>query len=139
MKPITQLILILLLTFTVVPVYGEDEGEVYYCSDIDGNGFDKESDSYKRSGFNPEKFKLKFNPANKNIKISHNAFGEQPVDLFCTVPYPDIKPMGIACTNEFYMFNFNSTNGRYVLSLGYGHVVGDSDSFVVFFGKWDNF
>ena len=52
MKPITQLILILLLTFTVVPAYGEDGDGVYYCATNDGNGFDydKKSGSYERQG-----------------------------------------------------------------------------------------
>jgi hypothetical protein len=132
--------LALLFVLAVAPAYGEEEGDVYYCADIDGNGFhyDKESGSYKRSGFNSNKFKMKFNPTNNSIKISHGAFGEQPKDMHCAVPDPS-KPMVVSCLDFFYMFNFNATNGRYLLSLGYGYVASSSDTVIVYIGKCDKF
>ena len=52
--------------------YGEDE--VYYCAEIDANGFDydKERGSYKPSRFNNEKFKMKLDRTS-NVKEKYDA------------------------------------------------------------------
>jgi hypothetical protein len=136
MKLITQLILILLLTFTINPAYGEDE--IYYCADTDGIGFssDKERGSYKRTGFSSEKFKIKFDKANKSIEVAKTD-GEKEV-YTCTIAFPKY-PNSFQCQNNFYMFNFNADNGRYVSAKGYGYVISDDDSVGVSIGKCDKF
>jgi hypothetical protein len=137
MKSFTQIILILLLTFTINPVYGEDEGEIYYCSSSDTNGFsyNKESDSYKRAGFGIVRFKLKIDTDHKSIKVA----GDKALNgIFpCTKPFS--KRPAISCADNFNMYNINTETGRFVWAAGYGHVVVDKDSITISIGKCDKF
>ena len=132
-------ILTLLFVVAVAPSYGGDD--VYYCADIDGNGFhpDKKdgSYSYRRSGFNGERFKIKLDLPNKKIKMANS--DENDKAYTCTQPYSSIGNTSLSCINDFYMFNFNPDTGRYVIAMGYGYVVGDSDSVAVRIGKCDKF
>jgi len=55
----TYLALALLITVLAGNAYGEDE--VYYCVEIDRNGFsyDKKNETYLRRSFKESKFKVK--------------------------------------------------------------------------------
>ena len=139
MKPITQLILILLLTFTFVPVYGEDEDGIYYCADNEkaGFNFNKTTGSYQmeRDGIVTSKFKIKLDRAKKRIEMAHDLLGK--LQFTCTQPYSSSSALN--CIYLFSMFNFNPDNGRYVLAHGHGYVIDDVSSVVVAIGKCDKF
>ncbi len=130
--------LALLFALTVTPVYGEGEGDVYYCADNNGNGFiyDNESNSYVRGGFKPYRFKVKINKDHKGIETA----GDGILNAFypCTSPSPE-RLTSLSCSRFFSMFNINTETGRYVRMTGYGYVNGDSDSIAVSFGKCDKF
>ena len=62
-------IAILLTVFLAGNAYGDDQ--VYYCAETDGNGFyfDKKLKKYAGTGFNTEKFKIKFDRTAKTVEI----------------------------------------------------------------------
>ena len=68
----TYLALALLITVLAGNAYGEDE--VYYCADIDSNGFkiNKEHGSYKPQLFEMKKFKMKLNRTANSVEVAHD-------------------------------------------------------------------
>jgi hypothetical protein len=118
--------------------YGEDE--VYYCADVDSNGFyyEEKSGSYKRTGFNARKFKIKLNKASSSIEVATED-GEKNF-YTCIIP---TKPELMRCTWGFNVFSFNTDNGRYVYSQSYGYISDDEsplhDSLAISYGKCDKF
>jgi len=129
----------LITGFLVGDAYGEDE--VYYCAEINKNGFrfDKNLKKYKPQLFFETKFKLKFDRTAKTIEIKGHPLGIAVDALYpCTVPDAHLPEL-LSCSNIFYHFNFNSANGRFVFSAGFGYVAGDHDAISVSYGKCDKF
>jgi hypothetical protein len=128
--------LTLLFVLTVVPAYGEGEGDIYYCADSDANGFqmDEKKGSYQRSGFSGDKFKMKLDLPNKKIELAMECSSN--MSYICTQPYSEIH---LSCSSDYRMFNFHTDTGRYVFAAGYGYVVGKSDSVFVSIGTCDKF
>jgi hypothetical protein len=135
----TYLALALLITVLAGNAYGDDE--IYYCADTDGNGFwfDETLKKYKPQLFNMDKFKLRFDSTAKTVEIKGHPLITKNGIYPCTAPYQGISPELLSCTRNLYHFNFNSDNGRFVLAMISGHVVGDGDSFFVSYGKCDKF
>ena len=135
----TYLALALLVTVLAGNAYGEDE--VYYCAETDANGyaFDKTLKKYKRSGFNTEKFKIKFDRTAKTVEIK--GYKVNPLNGIypCKVPFSSNRPELLTCTHNFSHFSFNSDNGRFVFTMMYGYVGGDEDSISVSYGQCDKF
>ena len=98
--------------------------EVYYCSDIDANGFSKKDGQYKPASYRLEKFKMKLQD-DGNIAIEKDLY-------YCSTPYGEKGVNKKACVFEFnngWFFNFNPDNGRYALIYSSGYVFnGDSVS-----------
>jgi hypothetical protein len=123
--------------------YGEDE--VYYCAEIDSNGFlyDKERSSYKRAGFKSEKFKIKLDRESNLIELAEDD-GHRD-EYTCKIPVPIGRPELMTCTDfSLSQFNFNTNNGRFIFSHGFGYVgsMEDSehpDSISISYGKCDKF
>ena len=133
-------IAILLTSFLAGNAYGEDE--IYYCAETDGIGFDFDGKlkKYERSGFNTEKFKLKFDRTAKTLEIKGHTLSTANKKYPCTAPYAILdKTELLSCVADLYHFNFNSDNGRFVLAMISGHVVGDGDTIAVSYGKCDKF
>ena len=140
----TYLVLAFLITgfLLVGDAYGEDE--VYYCAEIDGNGFNykKKSGLYERTGIKSKKFKLKLDEASKSIEL---VFADEGRDIYdCTSPLATIaKPELLSCVVRFYHFNFNTNNGRFVFSRGFGYMSDDTspghDSVYTSYGTCDKF
>ena len=119
--------------------YGEDE--VYYCAEINKNGFrfDKNLKKYKPQLFFESKFKLKFDRTAKTIEIKGHKSGIAVNATYpCAVPYA-FKPELLSCSKNLYHFSFNSDNGRFVFLRGFGYVHGDHDAISVSYGKCDKF
>ena len=72
----TYLALALLITVLAGNAYGEDE--VYYCAEIDKNGFayDEKSGSYVSTRFTTEKFKIKLDRALNTIEMRPDYFSQ---------------------------------------------------------------
>jgi hypothetical protein len=134
----TYLALALLITVLAGNAYGE--GEVYYCADTDGNGFyfDKKLKKYARSGINTNKFKIKFNRTAKTVEIKGHRVNAANGTYPCKVPW-SAYPAELSCVQHMYHFNFNTDNGRFVLAMISGYVIGDDDSISVSYGKCDKF
>ena len=133
-------IAILLTSFLAGNAYGEDE--VYYCAETDGNGFyfDKKLKKYARSGFNTNKFKIKFDRTDKTIKIKGHPRNSMNLTYTCTAPYARIgEPELLNCTNNLYHLGFNFNNGRFVSAFIAGYVGGDGDTINLSYGKCDKF
>jgi hypothetical protein len=135
----TYLALALLITVLVDNAYGEDG--IYYCADIDSNGFDFDETlkKYKPQLFNMDKFKLRFDRTAKTVEIKGHPLSTKNGTYPCKVPYPDVVPAALSCVKSFYHFNFNSDNGRFVSTMLYGYVDGDGDTISVAYGKCDKF
>ena len=115
--------------------YGEDE--VYYCAEIDGNGFyyDKKSGSYEPSRFDPIRFKMKLDRTSNLLELAE---GDRRRRYTCTIPYPS-TPEEMSCYQGLYHFNFNTKSGRFVYSRALGYIDGDEDSISVSYGTCDKF
>jgi hypothetical protein len=113
--------------------YGEED--VYYCADIDGNGFyyDEKESSHKRTGFKSRKFKILLDRTSKTINLARD---NGKTELYSCVDSFDENIL--SCTTDFYHFNFNINNGRFVSMVGYGYV-GGVDTLAVSYGKCDKF
>jgi hypothetical protein len=130
--------LALLFVLTVAPAYGEVDDDVYYCVDTDANGFfpDKEKDSYQRSGFNGDRFKMKLDLSNKKIELAMGSKG-RTVSYICTQPF--FPESTLSCYASFRMFNFNYETGRYVSASGYGYLKSTEDAVSVSIGTCNKF
>ena len=135
----TYLALALLITVLAGNAYGDDE--IYYCAETDSNGFllDENLKKYKRSGFSSDKFKIKFDRTAKTIEIKGHPLITANGIYPCKVPFSSGHPELFSCSAFFYHFNFNSDNGRFVLGILAGYVIGDNDSIIVSHGKCDKF
>ena len=135
----TYLALALLITVLAGNAYGD--GEIYYCAETEDNGFgfDENLKKYKRSGFNVQKFKIKFDRTAKTVEIKGHPASSANRTYPCKSPLPDIRPELLSCMHPIYHFNFNSDNGRFVFAMIYGYVGGDDDSISVSYGKCDKF
>ena len=134
----TYLALALLVTVLAGNAYGE--GEVYYCAETEDNGFgfDENLKKYKRSGFNVQKFKIKFDRTAKTVEIKGHPASSANRTYPCKVPW-SAYPAELSCVQHMYHFNFNSDNGRFVLGMLYGYVAGDQDTISVSYGTCDRF
>lgn len=130
--------LILLLTFTTNPAYGEDE--IYYCAETDTNGFyySEERSSYKRTGFASGKFKMKFDRGLNLLELAIDTESESLRMQKYTCKDLFLKGE-LFCSGQIYSFNFNANNGRFVYMKGAGYVNGDGDSISISYGKCDKF
>jgi hypothetical protein len=130
--------LALLFVLAVVPAYGDDG--VYYCSEIDSNGFyyNEKSGSYERSRFKSSKFKIKLNRAVNSIEIQGHHLEIYNYEYHCNAPFSR-RPEQLSCSAEFTVVNFNTSNGRFVKSLLNGYVNSDGDSLIISYGKCDKF
>ena len=117
--------------------YGEDE--VYYCAEINKNGFrfDKNLKKYKPQLFFESKFKLKFDRTAKTIEIKGYNFAANNT-YPCTAPF-NYESEWLSCAKNLYHFSFNSDNGRFVFGQVGGYVIGDGDSISVSYGTCDKF
>ena len=97
--------------------YGEDE--VYYCAEIDKNGFvfDTKLKKYKPGLFVKNNFKLKLDRTAKTIEIKGHALSVVNGTYPCTNPFQFTMPKRLSCVSTLYLFNFNSNNGRFVLAM----------------------
>jgi hypothetical protein len=137
---ITNLVLTFLITgFLVGDAYGEEE--VYYCAETDSNGFgfDKNLNKYKPKLFTQERFKIKFDRTAKTIEMKGHNNSVANKTYSCTAPYHRNRPELLSCWVDLFHFNFDSNNGRFVLGMISGYVIGDGDSIAVSFGKCDKF
>ena len=116
--------------------YGEED--VYYCGEIDGNGFhyDEKNGSYERTVFSPTKFKMKLHRASNLIELVED--GTRRKIFTCKNPFPS-HPKEMSCFESYYHFNFNPITGRFVYARIFGYVGGDNDSLSVSYGKCDKF
>ncbi len=120
--------------------YGEDE--VYYCAEIDSNGFkyDMEQRSYKPKMFLTSKLKMQLDRASNRIVLAHENRGKEIYT--CTIPYPN-QPELIDCKEKFFYFAFNTKTGKFVYTLGFGYVYETNsakpDSLTISYGKCDKF
>ena len=117
--------------------YGEDE--VYYCFEIDKNGFEynKKRGSYERAGYKAKRFKMKLDMDSKRIEMAY----DDSRDIYtCTSSYAILnKPELLSCRSNLYYFSFNTNNGRFVFSKGHGYVASGDDSVNISYGKCDKF
>ena len=123
------LILSLLLTQNTI-------ADVYYCADIDSNGFYFQDGKYQRSGFKTDKFKINFNASNNSIVLKTS---EETKNYICEKPPQGVMPELLICNSLWDGFNFNIKTGRYVESTAFGFVSGDGDSIDVSYGQCDKF
>ena len=133
----TYLVLAFLITSFLLAgdAYGEDE--VYYCAEIDANGFefDETLKKYKRSGFVAEKFEIKLDRVSKTIELVSEDGSR--TKYLCKKPFMEET---ISCTKNFYHFNFNHDEGKFVSFRGYGYVGRFlNDSLHISYGKCDKF
>ena len=71
--------------------YGDED--VYYCAEIDGNGFryNKGSGKYERSGFFTDKFKMKLDKDSNRMEL---VFDGAPKESYeCTTPTPQVQKL----------------------------------------------
>ncbi|MBT3509589.1 MAG: hypothetical protein HN472_08615 [Nitrospina sp.] len=134
MKTITQLILILLLTFTVVPVYGvkkRGNWDTEYYTGIWACVM-KEAISYKKNGeierLVPDKFILKI----KGIK--ENTLSIPDVLFFQEVKIVKRTSSRVIAYNEYGLFNFNPETKEFA-QVG----VANPDSIFGYFGNCEKF
>ena len=112
--------------------YGEDE--VYYCAEIDLNGFQYDNrGSYRPSPIIPLKFKLKLDRASNRIKIArpghtenHHCRAQSAGTIFI-------------CSEHFNHFNLNTDNGRFIHTSSFGYVFMDGDTIAISYGTCDKF
>ncbi len=118
--------------------YGEDE--IYYCADIDSNGFDfdKKRGSYKPQGFISKKFKMKLNRASNLIELARGGSGNE---VFTCTSNKVTQETIMSCSDivVFRHFSFNIKNGRFVYSQNIGYVLSDDFSLYVSYGQCDKF
>lgn len=118
--------------------------EVYYCSDIHANGFNKKDGQYKAANYRPEKFKMKLQD-DGNIAIE-NPDRKSGKDLYhCSTPFEGLLPKhknNKSCvreSNNGWLFNFNLDNGRYIWFKGGGYVFNNGDSVITMIGTCTKF
>ena len=113
--------------------------EVYYCVEDDSTGFinNEKTGRQERSRFEGNKLKMKLLD-DGNVLVHDHFIGKQ---LFnCYKPFdgrldsisPE-KSFHKSCTLEShigYMFNFNSSNGRFVYMRGSGYVFNNDGAYV---------
>jgi hypothetical protein len=136
----TYLALALLITglLLVGNAYGEDD--IYYCADIDKNGFlfDEKSGSYKPSLFKQQKFKLKLNMDSNSVEIKGHPTASMNLKYICNVPY-SVEPDLLSCSFRVSQIIIDFSSGRFVSSFMSGYINGDGDSLNVSYGKCDKF
>ena len=130
----TYLALALLITVLAGNAYGEDE--VYYCAEIDKNGFayDEKSGSYVSTRFTTEKFKIKLDRALNTIEMRPDYFSQTfrgedgkvatliPPKFTCAPLYVGIPEL-LSCAEISGSRNIqlNTKSGRFVLSSNSGY------------------
>ena len=108
-------------------------GEVYYCSDVDANGFFPENGKYKAANFTDRKFKMKLRD-DGHIDIENPKLKSGLEDYICSTVYNNILPAYKAMkscaleSNNGNLFNFNPDNGRYTWFRGGGYVFNNEDT-----------
>ena len=114
---------------------------IYYCAEIGKNGFifDKKLEKYKPQQFFEAKFKIKLDRTAKTIAIKSYPSDITNDTYNCTALFAPTFPDDLYCTNTLYQFNFNSYNGRFVLTMGAGYMGGDGDTIGVSYGTCDKF
>lgn len=120
------------------PVAGQGTEQIYYCAEIGSSGFflNQKTGSYEKTTFIVEKFKIKFNSSDKSILVKRE---NNNSELFiCKFHFAHISDFA-TCKSRTKNFNFNTTNGRFVRSTGFGYVAGDHDDFSISYGKCDTF
>ena len=137
----TYLALVFLITgfLLVGDAYGEDE--VYYCVEIDRNGFsyDKKNETYLRRSFKESKFKVKLYRTSNQIEMSHDDFGK--LNFNCRIPFfGELNTLACHPAGGYLVnFNLDIATGRFTLSHSGGYVTGDGGSLSVSYGKCDKF
>ena len=119
--------------------YGEDE--VYYCSDIDSNGFkiNKEHGSYKPQLFEMKKFKMKLNRTANSVELAHDE-GERRKFACTSLRFKSDEKVVHCQGNHLNTFIYNSSNKRYSLSWSQGYVLSDNPaSLSISYGTCDKF
>ncbi len=138
------LVLALLITGFLLAgnAYGEDE--IYYCAEIDNNGFyfNEESSAYQRARFSTKKFKMKLDLDANQIELATES-SQEPLKrqiYSCRIPWPGNSSL-MACGDITgpYTFTFNPGTGRFVRSINSGYVLKDGDSLHISYGKCDKF
>jgi len=135
----TYLVLALLITEFLVASDAYGENEVYYCAENNSIGFkyDNNGGSYQPTQFFIEKFKMKLDRASNHIETVHD---DGSGDIYtCTAFSPNTGSALLGCVVRMNHFNFNTKNGRFVKSKGFGYVAGDHDSIQISFGNCDKF
>ena len=117
--------------------YGDEE--VYYCADIDSNGFkyDKKLNKFKSVKFNLDKFKIKLDRGAKKIVLAEE--NGKKIIFTCKNPFSQTKPELLGCKEDFTPLVFNIKNGKFVHSFNYGYVGSGSDSISTSYGTCDKF
>ena len=137
----TYLVLAFLITSFLLAgdAYGEEE--VYYCVEIDRNGFsyDKKNETYLRRSFKESKFKVKLYRTSNQIEMSHDDFGK--LNFNCRIPFfGELNTLACHPTGGYLVnFNLDIATGRFTLSHSGGYVTGDGGSLSVSYGKCDKF
>ena len=107
--------------------------EVYYCSDIDANGFRDANGKYIRAGFNNWRFKMKLGD-DGNITIENPDIPGGKHLFLCSMVFDghvQRHKTHKTCVSDMhggYLFNFNPDNGRYVWFQGFGYAFDNGDS-----------
>lgn len=123
--------------------YGEDE--VYYCAEIDSNGFsyDKKSESYERTAAKPIRFKMKFDRASNSMElVIDNLPPEAPIELRrpkYSCGYLGGSPEIVTCMVGLSHFDFNTKNGRFVHFQGGLSILFHGYPIYTSYGKCDKF
>ena len=133
MKP--KLTFLLALTFLFLfsgSVYGE--GEVYYCSEIDANGykFDEKLKKYKIVKFFPNKFKMNLDRVLNTVELAKDDGGRNNYKCELRV-WPNETIMH--CIGYVLdTFIYNPRNGRFTISYGMGDLMDDKEAIYSTYG-----
>ena len=106
--------------------------DVFFCSEKDSVGFAPNNyGKYTRGLFKESKFKAKIDFTNKTF-ISNDI---PLIDYNCT----NLSTNGMTCNQLGFLITVNKNDYKFVLTRGYGYVLGKKDTISVSIGTCDKF
>ena len=122
------------LLFLFVAFWGQNataQADVYYCAELDSNGFKLKSGTYEKQGFKVDRFKARIDFDKKSFFSNDLQLNDETCERLFNI--------GMSCHDSGYTIHLNKENLRFTLSQSYGFVGGDKDTISTGYGMCERF
>ena len=107
------------------------QADVYYCAELDSNGFKLKSGAYEKQGFKVDRFKARIDFDRKSFFSNDLQLNDEQCERLFSI--------GMSCHDSGYTIHLNKENLRFTLSQAYGFVGGDQDTISIGYGTCEKF